>query len=106
MSTSRSTSGSTKTIQQLKTEQLVISIVGMYVPNFRAVCNSMKEKVQLRYIDSDQSLKKFPLLTDYIICVGNKLSHAWYESAKTRSVIKRSSCLDGQSKSLRSLRHC
>lgn len=65
----------------------VVAVIGMYLPNFRALENRLKTKqsdVRLRYIDTDKSQVVFPMSTDFVVCCGNKLPHTWYDAARNK----------------------
>lgn len=68
----------------------VITIVGMYLANYRALENRIKKRFndvmrpQLRYVDTDGSKPIFPQSTDYVVCVGNKMPHDWYDAARSK----------------------
>lgn len=61
-----------------------VGIVGMYLPNFRALENRVKnENVRLRYLDSEKPPTQIPSV-EYMICVPNRLPHTWQDFAKSR----------------------
>lgn len=65
----------------------VVAVVGMYLPNFRALENRLKTKlsdVRLRFVDTSKSQVAFPMSTDFVVCVGNKLPHNWYDAARSK----------------------
>jgi hypothetical protein len=57
----------------------VVGVVGMYMPNFRALENRLKsENVRLKFFDGEKRPYKVPSI-EYVVCVPNKLPHTWQD---------------------------